>query len=128
MELGSIRQLPFRDRPAGPIVVRRSMRIFEKIMEEVFCDFNAAMTEDCFLLTRGSYDDLERLGLTVEQAAGIRFTFYTGDADEDGNSDDLLADGIVVRHEKFGWVAQIEMSTFRHRSETLGKDQNNDSP
>jgi hypothetical protein len=92
-----------------------------KIMGEVFCDFNGAMTEDCFLLTKGSYDDLTQLGLTIEQATGIRFTFCSDDAD------DLLAEGIVIRHEEFGWVAQIEVSTFRHRSQIEGQNQANDS-
>jgi len=60
---------------------------------------------------------LERLGLTLEQADGVAFTFWSDDADSDGNPDDLLADGIVTRHEMLGWIARIDPTSFRHRSE-----------
>jgi hypothetical protein len=43
---------------------------------EIYCDLNAAMIDRGYSLERrGSVDDLARLGLTLADAVGMRFTF-----------------------------------------------------
>lgn len=73
---------------------------------EIFIDLNARMTENGYLITRGSLADLQRLGLTPEQAIGKRFTFNGGgDADDDGKPADIMFDGTIEKHEEFGYLA-----------------------
>jgi hypothetical protein len=61
---------------------------------EIYCDLNAEMIERGYSLERrGSVDDLAKLGLTLAQAVGMRFTFVMDDADEHGNPDDILFNG-----------------------------------
>jgi hypothetical protein len=73
---------------------------------EVYCDFNARMTERGYSLERaGSIEDLRRLGLTLAGSVGRRFTFYMDDADEQGRPDDIMFNGMVVRDSEWGYLA-----------------------
>src|SRR5688500_7116341 len=68
------------------------------------------------LICNGTIRDLEHQGIILEE--GLALTFYTDDADDFGNSDDLLVDGIVVYNkEAERWVAAIDEVTFRHASD-----------
>ena len=84
-----------------------------KNQTEVYIDFNAQMTDEFYLLTSGSRADLEEIGLTVEQAVGKRFTFVM----REGEPDDLVAEGVIERSEKFGFVARISPNSIRPRSQ-----------
>ena len=53
--------------------------------QEIYCDLNAMMTDKDYRLVTGSMRDLEKTGLTLEQAKGKKFTFYMDDADDDGD-------------------------------------------
>jgi hypothetical protein len=84
---------------------------------EIWCDFNARMTKRGYLPTNGTIRDLAALGLTLEEAVGCRFVFVSDDADEHGNPDDIMCNGIIVRDEKFGILLEADDSGFYWRSE-----------
>jgi len=83
---------------------------------EIWCDFNGRMTERGYLPTSGTVRDLAALGLTLETAVGRRFVFVSDDGDEDGNPDDIMCDGVVVRDAKFGVLLEAD-DRFYWRSE-----------
>ena len=74
---------------------------------EIFCDLNAQMTENGYLLTRGSVDDLSKCGLTLESAIGKEFLFCDPSADRDkaGVIQDICFTGYVERNQEFGFLA-----------------------
>ncbi len=60
--------------------------------------------------------DLERRG--IELLEGMAFTLYSDHANDDGQSDELLAVGVVHYDEaKQCWVATIDWNAIRHASE-----------
>lgn len=68
------------------------------------------------LICNGTIRDLEHQGIVLRE--GLALTFYMDDADDFGNPDDLLVDGIVAYDtEAERWVAVIDEVTFRHASE-----------
>jgi hypothetical protein len=84
---------------------------------EIYCDLNAQMTERGYLLTRGSVENLTKLGLTLESAVGKRFTFVGDDANKNGKPDDIMFNGVVIRDEKFGYLALADEDGVYWRSE-----------
>jgi len=83
------------------------------ILKEIYCDFNARMTEDGYSLERnGSIKDLEKLGLNLETAKGKHFRFYMDDADDDGTLNDIMFDGVIIYSEEFGYLAKQESEIF----------------
>lgn len=84
---------------------------------EIWCDFNGGMTEHGYLPTVGTVQDLAALGLTLESAVGLRFVFFSGDADEHGNPDDIMHNGTIVRDSKFGFLLEADDTGFYWRSE-----------
>ncbi len=85
---------------------------------EVFCDFNARMTENGYSLERvGSIADLKKLGLTLEQAVGKRFTFNGGaDSNEQGEPADIMCSGVIMKDSKWGYLAVLDASGFYWRN------------
>ena len=76
---------------------------------EIYCDFNARFTERGYSLeTRGSMEDLRKLGLNLTAAVGHRFTLYMDDADEHGRPDDIMFNGVVIYDDKYGYLAQVD--------------------
>lgn len=84
---------------------------------EIFCDFNAQMTERGYLPTSGTIEDLAALGLSLQNATGRRFVVFSDDADEHGNPDAIMHNGIVVGDERFGSLLEIDDTGFYWRSE-----------
>ena len=84
---------------------------------EIFCDFNARMTERGYRATNGTVRDLTALGLTLESAVGRRFVFVSDDADEHGKPDDIMHDGTVVVDPAFGILLEADETGFYWRSE-----------
>jgi hypothetical protein len=71
------------------------------------------MTENGYSLERrGSVEDLEKLGLTLEQAVGRRFTFFADDADDKGEPDDIMFNGVVVKDEQWGYLAVADSEIY----------------
>jgi hypothetical protein len=86
-------------------------------LPEIYVDVNARLTENGYRLTDGSYADLRRLGLTVEQAVGTQFLFNSGeDEDDSGNPADLVFTGSIVKDEQWGYLAIAEADSFSWRS------------
>ena len=82
-------------------------------LDEVYCDLNARMTENCYSLEKnGSVKDLEKLGLNLEAAKGKRFRFYMDDADDDGTPNDIMFDGVVIFSDEHGYLAEQDSEIF----------------
>jgi len=87
-------------------------------MDEIYVDMNARYTEHGYSMERrGTLDDLERLGLTLERAVGRRFRCYMDDLDDDGQPDDIMFDGVVVLDSEFGYLAEADPPVYFHRSD-----------
>ena len=86
-------------------------------LHEIYGDFNNLDGQNRIRLTTlGSVSDIARLGIQLRD--GLHLTITTDDADDDGNSDDLMADGVIRYNEKEKcWVAQIDWSNVQNRSE-----------
>lgn len=86
-------------------------------LPELFVDFNGRVTERGHLLTHGTYQDLERLGLTPEQAVGMRFVFNGGaDSDADGHPADIKNSGTIIRDQEFKFLAEVEGDFYWERT------------
>ena len=86
-------------------------------LPEIYADFNNLDGENRLRLTTlGSLNDLARQGIQLK--GGLALTVTTDDADDDGNSDDLMADAVIHFNAKEKcWVAQIDWSKVQNRSE-----------
>ena len=87
---------------------------------EIFCDFNGRMTARGYLPTNGTIRNLAALGLTLESAVDRQFVFVSDDADEQGNSDDIMHNGTVVRDLKFGVLLETDDAVFYWRAALSG--------
>jgi hypothetical protein len=83
----------------------------------VYADFQDLDDENRLRLTcAGTRRDLERQ--RVELREGLPLTLYTDDATDEGQPDQLLADGIVQYNQgEKCWVAAIDWSAIRHESD-----------
>jgi hypothetical protein len=84
---------------------------------EIYCDFNGRMTKRGYLPTSGTVRDLATLGLTLETAVGRRFVFVDRDADEHGNPDDIMCNGVIVLDGNFGVLLEGDADGIYWRSE-----------
>lgn len=82
----------------------------------VFADFQNLDDENRLRLTcAGTRQDLERQAITLRE--GMLLTLYTDDATDDGQPDELLADGVVHFNDADRcWVATIDWQAIRHAS------------
>jgi len=82
----------------------------------VYADFQNLDDENRLRLTcAGTRRDLERQALELRE--GMALTLYTDDATDDGQSDELLADGVVHFNQAENcWVAIIDWQAIRHAS------------
>jgi len=83
----------------------------------VYADFQNLDDENRLRLTcAGTRRDLERQGIMLRE--GLALTLYTDDTTDDGQPDELLADGVVHYNEaEKCWVAAIDWQAIRHASE-----------
>ena len=92
---------------------------------KVYADFHKLDDENRILLTTvGTRNDLQRLG--IELTEGMPLTFYLDDADDHGNSDDIMVDG-VARYSSADqcWVAEVNWDDVYHASEVANRDASN---
>jgi hypothetical protein len=82
----------------------------------VYADFQNLDDENRLrLVCAGTRRDLERQQIQLSE--GMTLTLYTDDADDAGQPDELLADGVVQYNEQEKcWVAAIDWQAMRHRS------------
>ena len=83
----------------------------------VYADFHNADDHGRLRLTcAGTIEDLKLHNITLKE--GLHLTLYADDADDQGQPDDLLAEGIVSFSEaEQCWVAAIDWSAIRHESD-----------
>jgi hypothetical protein len=86
----------------------------------VYADFQNLDDHNRLRLTcAGTQQDLARQ--TIELREGLVVTFYTDDADDAGQPDELRIDGIVqYNHEESCWVAAVDWTKLRHASDEIG--------
>ena len=86
----------------------------------IYADFQNLDGENRLRLTcAGTRRDLERQGIQLRE--GMVLTLYTDDANDEGQSDELLAEGIVHYNQaETCWVAAIDWQTIRHASQEPG--------
>jgi hypothetical protein len=84
---------------------------------KVYADFQNLDKQNRLRLTcAGTHRDLERLGITLRE--GLALTLYTDDANDAGQPDELLAEGVVQYNEaEKCWVAAIDWQAIRHASD-----------
>ena len=82
----------------------------------VYADFQNLDDENRLRLTcAGTRRDLERQGIALRE--GLALTLYTDDATDEGQPDELLAEGIVHYDEAENcWVATIDWKALRRKS------------
>ena len=87
-------------------------------LPRVYADFQNLDDENRLPLTcAGTRRDLERQGIELRE--GIALTLYADDANDEGQPDELLAEGIVHYNQADDcWVAAIDWHALRHASET----------
>jgi hypothetical protein len=96
------------------VVTRRAKHPYP----EVYCDFNARKTDRGYSLEkRGSVTALGKLGLTLEESVGKRFTFVMDDVNEKGEPDDIMFNGVVVKDPKWGYLAVADSDDVYWRSQ-----------
>jgi hypothetical protein len=86
----------------------------------VYADFHNL--DDCNRLRLncvGTLDDLARQGIELKE--GLALMFYTDDADDQGQKDELETEGVVHfdTHEQC-WLATVDWSCLHHASELIG--------
>ncbi len=85
--------------------------------EEVNKQFRVILT------TRGTHQDLQRYGITLEE--GLTLDFWMDDGDANGNPDPLYFQGIVHYDEDAQhWVAVVVREEIRNASELRGAEDN----
>jgi len=86
----------------------------------VYADFQNLDDENRLRLScAGTRRDLERQGIELRE--GMVLTLYTDDANDEGQTDELLAEGVVHYSElEMCWVAAIDWQAIHHASEKLG--------
>lgn len=88
---------------------------------KIYVDFQKADDEGRLILTcSGTWKDLNQYGIQLSE--GLKLTFYSDDADEDGNSDNLIVDGIA-HYDKASeqWTAIIDWTAIKHESDFTKK-------
>jgi hypothetical protein len=84
---------------------------------KVYADFHNLDDLNRLRLTcAGTLADLARQGIELRE--GLVLTLFMDDADDQGQSDELLAEGVVHYYpDEQIWVASVDWDTVRHASE-----------
>jgi hypothetical protein len=94
----------------------------------IYADFQHL--DDCNrlkLTCAGTLADLTRQGIQLQE--GLVLTFYTDDADDQGQADELRAEGVVrYNQEEQSWVAEIDWTAIYHASEDAPESANRTLP
>lgn len=79
----------------------------------VYLYFPGVLSDGGTMLTRGSFQDLEKLGIRLEE--GRRLTFYESDADDEDRPIYICAEGVLHFSEANKcWCALVDKTTFRN--------------
>jgi hypothetical protein len=90
-----------------------------------YVDFNELMAFDVVLLSQtDSKKDAD--GNDVQLVEGLPIAIYSDDLGDDGQPDNLVAKGVVIRNEytrffrHVKWCCQIDPDGIRHQSDLAG--------
>jgi hypothetical protein len=89
---------------------------------KIYADFQNLDDYNRLRLTcAGTLQDLERHGIQLHE--GLVLTFYTDDADDHDQPDELRVEG-VVHYDEEGqrWVATVDWAAIRHASDEGSQD------
>jgi hypothetical protein len=83
----------------------------------IYADFQNLDNYNRLKLTcAGTREDLAQHAIELQE--GMALTFYMDDADDQGRSDELRADGVVhYNKDEQCWVAAIDWAAIRHASD-----------
>jgi hypothetical protein len=83
----------------------------------VYADFHNSDARGRLRLNcTGTIEDLSAQGIELRE--GLALTLYSDDADQNGNLDELVADGTVSYSADEGcWVAAVDWDAIRHVSD-----------
>jgi len=83
----------------------------------VYVDFMKTDSEGRLrLVCLGTKNDLEKLGIVLVE--GMTLNVYSDDANERGDRDDLLAEGVVLYNKaEEEWVLSLDPASIRHESD-----------
>ncbi|MBX7225486.1 MAG: hypothetical protein K1X55_05615 [Chitinophagales bacterium] len=73
----------------------------------LYVDFNEMIEDDLVLLSKTDFK-LDSDGNRIELIAGAKVKIYMDDIDDNGEEDNLIADGIVeenIYREKYSWTS-----------------------
>ncbi|HEU4509805.1 MAG TPA: hypothetical protein VFR78_16330 [Pyrinomonadaceae bacterium] len=86
----------------------------------IYADFLKVDDEGRLILScRGTMEDLANSGIELKD--GLVLTFYSDDADDAGNPDDLIVQGVVRYNDSLKqWVAVIDWNAIKHVSDNEG--------
>lgn len=89
---------------------------------KIYADFQNLDDFNRLRLTcAGTLQDLQRQGIQLQE--GQVYTFYSDDADDQGQPDELQVEGVVHYDEDAQcWVATIDWAAIRHASEEGSQD------
>ncbi len=89
---------------------------------KIYADFQNLDDSNRLRLTcAGTTLDLRRHGLALQEGQVV--TFYTDDADEHGQPDELRVDGVVhYDAAEQCWVAEVDWREIHHASEAKSQD------
>ena len=87
------------------------------MLPKIYGDFHKLDDDNRIRLTTvGTQRDLQRLGVQLEE--GMALTLYMDDANDDGNSDDIMIDGTAhFSTADMCWVAAVNWENVYHASE-----------
>jgi hypothetical protein len=86
-------------------------------LPKIYADFQNLDDDNRLRLTcAGTLQDLERHGIPLHE--GLVLTFYTDDADDQDQPDELRVEGVVHYDEEGqGWVAAVDWAAIHHASD-----------
>ena len=87
------------------------------VTAKVYTDFqNVDDASRLRLTSAGTFQVLERQGIHLRE--GLTLIFYTDDANDAGEADELIAEGVVHFDEAARyWVAAIDWNALRHAAD-----------
>lgn len=88
-------------------------------MDRVYADFLNLDDHNRLRLTcAGTQQDIARQGIELRE--GLALAFYTDDAADKGDPDELRINGVVqYNHEEGCWVAAVDWAALRHASDEV---------
>jgi hypothetical protein len=92
----------------------------------IYADFNEMIERDLVLLSKTD-DKQDSSGALVTLREGMRVYVYSDDMDENGRTDNLIAEGVVERNTRSDWSSaarwccRIDGAGIHHESDLLPK-------